>query len=174
MNKSGRATSAVLHNLTAGEREARARALRGAATEDRTAPEYFQAEAVGAPVEAAEPNVPLTRDALRQRELEEMRGIQEQEKTDGARKKQEDEVRHRDIQAARRATGASGTSADDRGRSMLARSGRKPVGPSSHQPARRAALPVDAKKKKIHAANPVALRSRRGAAPETTAVAAIK
>ena len=121
VTKSGRATSAVLHNLTAGEREARARALRGAASEDRAAPEYFQAEAVRPPVEETAPAAPLTRDALRQRELEELRNIQEQEKSDGARKKQEDEVRHRDIQAARRATG--GAAADDRGRSMLARPG---------------------------------------------------
>ena len=40
VSKSGRATSAVLHNLTKEEREARARALRGAAQEtDRSATE---------------------------------------------------------------------------------------------------------------------------------------
>jgi translation initiation factor IF-2 len=120
VSKSGRATSAVLHNLTKEEREARARALRGAATEDRRETDYFQAE-LARP--AAEPetasDVPQTRDSLRQRELEEMRRIQEQEKTDSTRKKQEDDVRHRDIQTARRAAGG----ADDRGRSMLARPG---------------------------------------------------
>ncbi len=119
VSKSGRSTSAVLHSLTADEREARARALRGAATEsDRTEPEYFRAEVVRPP-EPEVPAAPLTRDALRQRELEEMRRIQEQEKTESARKKQEDEVRQRDLQASRRASGT----ADDRGRSMLARPG---------------------------------------------------
>ena len=121
VTKNGRATSAVLHTLTAEEREARARALRGAASEPlRSEPEYFQAEVVRPPEEPETPAVPLTRDALRQRELEEMRRIQEQEKTESSRKKQEDEVRHRDLQAAR---GASATSTEDRGRSALARPG---------------------------------------------------
>ncbi len=123
VTKSGRTTSAVLHSLTAGEREARARALRGAAAEtDRPEPEYFQAEIVRPPVEPEAPAAPLTRDALRQREMEEMRNIQEHEKTESTRKKQEDEVRHRDIQAARRATGTT-TATEDRGRSALARPG---------------------------------------------------
>lgn len=118
VTKSGRATSAVLHSLTADEREARARALRGASAEtERAEPEYFRAEVVRPP-EPEAPAVPLTRDALRQRELEEMRRIQEQEKTENARKKQEDEVRHRDMQASRRATAV-----DERGRSALARPG---------------------------------------------------
>jgi translation initiation factor IF-2 len=121
VNKSGRATSAMLHNLTKEEREARARALRGAAAEERVAPEYFQAEVVAPLPEPEAPAVPLTRDALRQRELEELRRIQEQEKTDSARKKQEDEVRHTNMQASRRAAG--GSSSDDRGRSALARPG---------------------------------------------------
>jgi len=117
VNKSGRATSAVLHNLTKEEREARARALRGASAEgDRPEQEYFQAEVVRQPIEEEAPAGPVTRDALRQRELEEMHHIQEQEKTEGARKKQEDEVRHRDLQASRRP-------GEDRGRSMLARPG---------------------------------------------------
>jgi len=118
VTKSGRATSAVLHSLTADEREARARALRGASAEtERAEPEYFKAEVVRPP-EPETPSAPLTRDALRQRELEEMRRIQEQEKTESARKKQEDEVRQRDLQASRRATAG-----DDRGRSALARPG---------------------------------------------------
>ncbi|MDR3424269.1 MAG: translation initiation factor IF-2 [Alphaproteobacteria bacterium] len=122
VNKSGRSTSAILHGLTKEEREARARALLGAATEtERPEPAYFQAEVVRPPVEEETPAAPLTRDALRQRELEEMRRIQEQEKTENARKNQEDEIRHRDIQAARRA--ASGTATEDRGRSALARPG---------------------------------------------------
>ncbi|MDR3448425.1 MAG: translation initiation factor IF-2 [Alphaproteobacteria bacterium] len=124
VNRSGRATSAVLHNLTKEEREARARALRGAASDDRAAPDYFQAELVNKPADTATEAAsaePLTRDALRQRELEELRQIQGQEKTESARKKQEDEVRHNKIQDQRRATG--GAAADDRGRSMLARPG---------------------------------------------------
>jgi translation initiation factor IF-2 len=120
VTKSGRATSAVLHTLTAEEREARARALRGAASEPVREHEYFQAEVVRPP-EPETPAVPLTRDALRQRELEEMHGIQEHEKVESARKKQEDEVRHRDLQASRRAT--SSTTPEDRGRSALARPG---------------------------------------------------
>ena len=123
VSKSGRATSAVLHNLTKEEREARARALRGAAQEtDRSATEYFQAELAKPEIETSPetPAAPLTRDALRQRELEEMRRIQEYEKNESTRKKQEDEVRHRDLQASRRATSGAG---DDRGRSALARPG---------------------------------------------------
>ncbi len=118
VSKSGRATSAVIHNLTKEEREARARALLGAASEDRAEPQYFQAGLAIPESETEATATPVTRDVLRQRELEEMRRIQEQEKTESTRKKQEDEVRHRDIQATRRAT-----SADDRGRSMLARPG---------------------------------------------------
>ena len=70
VNKSGRSTSAVLHTLTAEEREARVRALRGAVTEPvRSEHDYFQAEVVRPPVEPEAPSEPLTRDALRQREL---------------------------------------------------------------------------------------------------------
>jgi translation initiation factor IF-2 len=125
VSKSGRATSAVLHNLTREERESRARALRGAATDERAAPEYFQAELAGAAVQEAEAATgqPLTRDALRQREMEELRRIQEQEKVDGARKKQEDEVRHTNLQASRRPATTTATTTEDRGRSMLARPG---------------------------------------------------
>lgn len=129
VSKSGRTTSAVLHSLTAEEREARVRALRGAAVEQptaRTEREYFQAEIVR-PSEPETPDVPLTRDLLRQRELEEMRHIQEQEKVESARKKQEDEVRHRDLQASRRPPGAS----EDRSRSALARPGENLAGRSS-------------------------------------------
>ncbi len=118
VTKSGRTTSAVLHSLTADEREARARALRGAAETERAEPEYFRPEVVRPP-EPAPDGAPLSRDALRQRELEEMRRIQEQEKTESARKKQEDEVRHRDLQASRRASATT----DERGRSALARPG---------------------------------------------------
>ena len=123
VSKSGRATSAMLHNLSNAEREARARALRGAASEDRAAPEYFQAEVAGASqVPEAAPAAPMTRDALRQRELEELRNIQEHEKTEKARKTKEDDVRHRDIQARR------GNAGEDRGRSVLARPGESLTG----------------------------------------------
>jgi translation initiation factor IF-2 len=125
VTKSGRNTSAVLHNLTSAEREARARALRGAVDDTRETPEYFQAEAVHAPVEetqTASDGAPLSRDALRQREMDEMRAIQAQEKTDTARKRQEDDVRHRDLQARRGITSTT-TASDDRGRAMLARPG---------------------------------------------------
>ncbi len=133
VTKSGRSTSAVLHTLTSEEREARARALRGAAAEPtRAEHDYFQAEVVRPPVEAETPAAPLTRDALRQRELEELRHIQEQEKTESARKKQEDEVRHRDLQASRR---PAGTSAEDRSRSAVARPGESLSGRPSHRTA---------------------------------------
>jgi translation initiation factor IF-2 len=131
VNKSGRSTSAVLHSLTTEERETRARALRGAASEPtRSEHEYFQAEVVRPLIEPEEPATPLTRDALRMRELEEMRHIQEQEKTESARKKQEDEVRHRDLQASRR---VPGTPAEDRSRSALARPGESLSGRPAHQ-----------------------------------------
>ncbi len=134
VTKSGRATSAILHSLTVEEREARARALRGAATETpRPEQEYFKPEVVRPP-EPEQPAVPLTRDALRQRELEEMRCIQEQEKTESARKRQEDEVRHRDLQASRSATA---TSDDSRSRSALARPGENLSGRSVSRTATR-------------------------------------
>jgi len=134
VTKSGRSQSAVLHTLTSEEREARARALRGAAAEPtRTEHDYFQAEVVRPPAEEEAPAAPLTRDALRQRELEELRHIQEQEKTESARKKQEDEIRGRDLQASRRPAGA--TSTDDRSRSAVARPGESLSGRPSHRAA---------------------------------------
>ncbi|MDD4615915.1 MAG: translation initiation factor IF-2 [Alphaproteobacteria bacterium] len=134
VSKSGRSTSAVLHTLTSEEREARARALRGAATETpRAEPEYFQAEVVRPP-EPETPSTPLGRDALRQRELEEMRRIQEQEKAESARKKQEDETRQRDLQASRRGTAST---AEDRGRSATARPGESLSGRPGRTPVAR-------------------------------------
>ena len=118
VTKSGRSTSAVLHNLTKEERETRARALRGAAQEaDRGETDYFQAEIVRPQAEAEVSSGPVTRDVLRQRELEEMRRIQEQEKSEGVRRKAEDETRHRDLQMRR------GGAADERALSALARPG---------------------------------------------------
>ena len=116
VTKSGRATSAVLKSLTKEEREARARALLGAQEAEQVPAEYFQPELARPEEPEIEvlPTGPLTRDALRQREVEELRRIQEFEKNESARKKEEDEVRHRDLQAKRSAEG---------GRSALARPG---------------------------------------------------
>ena len=102
----GRATSAVIRNLTAEEQEARARALRGAVL-DNERRESETAAAAAAEQQAqipigGEPVLPLTRDALRQRELDELRRIQEQEKTESERRRVEDDARGRDLQAARR------------------------------------------------------------------------
>ena len=101
----GRATSAVVRQLSPEERDARARALRGAATDsERREIENSSSDLYLPPIggEAAQPPAsPLTRDALRQRELEELRSIQEQEKSDGARRRVEDEARGRSLQASR-------------------------------------------------------------------------
>lgn len=100
----GRATSAMIRQLTPEERDARARALRGAVLEN----ERREAEGVASPTEPAiaiggEPVAqPLTRDALRQRELEELHRIQEQEKAENERRNAETEARGRDLQAARK------------------------------------------------------------------------
>ncbi len=105
----GRATSAVIRQLTQEEQEARARALRGAVIEnEKREHELAAMQESGIPV-GGEPAQPLTRDALRQRELEELRHIQEQEKTDVERRRVEDEVRGRDLQATRRVDASSRT-----------------------------------------------------------------
>ncbi|MDE2029713.1 MAG: translation initiation factor IF-2, partial [Alphaproteobacteria bacterium] len=125
VTKSGRSTSAILHSLTKEERDARARALLGASSGegDRREADYFQAElARPAQEDASETPAsgPMTRDALRQREMEELRRIQEHESKESARRKQEDEVRAGALQASRR---GAATGSDDRSRSMLARPG---------------------------------------------------
>ncbi|MFY9287147.1 MAG: translation initiation factor IF-2 N-terminal domain-containing protein, partial [Alphaproteobacteria bacterium] len=92
VNERGRATSAVIRQLTNEERDARARALRGAVLEG----EKRETEAsYTAPSEAGveQPTGPVTRDTLRARELEELRRIQEQEKTDSERRRAEDDAR---------------------------------------------------------------------------------
>ena len=108
------ATTAQLRQLTEEERNARARALRGAAVDNerREIEEAQQREAAAAlaaanPPPAAEANVPLTRDALRQRELEELRAIQAQEKAEGEKKRVEDDLRSRNLQAMRRSNETS-------------------------------------------------------------------
>jgi translation initiation factor IF-2 len=99
----GRASSAVIRQLTNEERDARVRALRGAVLDH----ERREAEAPAAP-EAQIPiggevvSAPLTRDALRQREMDELKKIQEQEKIDTERRRTEDAARGRDLQASRK------------------------------------------------------------------------
>ncbi|MER2520931.1 MAG: translation initiation factor IF-2 [Bdellovibrionales bacterium] len=100
----GRATSAMIRQLTPEERDARARALRGAVLES----ERREAEGLSTPSEPLIPiggepiNQPMTRDALRQRELEELHRIQEHEKTESERRKAENDARGRDLQASRK------------------------------------------------------------------------
>jgi len=89
VNERGRATSAVIRQLTPEERESRARALRGAVLDN----ERREAD-VASGEGTHESDMESGRDPLRQRELEEMRLIKEQEKTDG-------ESRGRDMQASR-------------------------------------------------------------------------
>ncbi len=97
----GRATSAVIRQLTPEERAARERALRGAVLDNERRETETETSLPAVSI-GGEPVAPLTRDALRQRELEELRRIQEQEKVEGERKRAEDEVRGRDLQAARK------------------------------------------------------------------------
>ncbi|MDD5585684.1 MAG: translation initiation factor IF-2, partial [Alphaproteobacteria bacterium] len=98
VNERGRATSAVIRQLTQEEREARMRALRGAVLEGeqrRVSREAFEEkENEAAELEARQETAPLSeRDRLRLRELEELKTIQEQEKAESERLKQEDEQR---------------------------------------------------------------------------------
>ena len=99
INERGRATSAIIRQLTPEERDARARALRGAVLDN----ERRDSESVG-----LDDNLPQTpeqimaaRDPLRARELEELRRIREQEKTDAERKRHDDDARGRELQASR-------------------------------------------------------------------------
>src|SRR3984885_1671612 len=78
VNERGRATSAVIRQLTPEERDVRARALRGAVLDNEKREADIAAGEAGA--EAAGETL---RDPLRQREMEELRRIQEKEKTDG-------------------------------------------------------------------------------------------
>ena len=92
VNERGRATSAIIRQLTTEERDARARALRGAVLEnEKRENETFTTEP--SPTSSLESPPLNSRDALRQREMDELRRIQEQEKTDGDRRRAEDEVR---------------------------------------------------------------------------------
>src|ERR1700722_7855653 len=95
----GRATSAVIRPLTPEERDARARALRGAVIDGEKHEDDVSASggyvAIGGEA-AGSPS-----DVLRQRELEELRSIQEHEKSESERRRAEDDVRGRNMQAAR-------------------------------------------------------------------------
>jgi len=123
----GRATSAVIRNLTSEERDARARALRGAVLDhDRRDTEHVLPDAqISIGGEAA--TAPLTRDTLRQRELEELRRIQEQEKTEGDRRRVEDAARGRDLQSTRKGE-ASGRGASNMTAARLGDSPARPAG----------------------------------------------
>ncbi len=80
VNERGRATSAIIRQLTPEERDTRARALRGAVLDNEKRDSETAIESTGAiSAEAGG-------DPLRQRELEELHRIQEQEKTEGARR----------------------------------------------------------------------------------------
>ena len=113
--------------LTQEERESRMRALRGAvidnesrrkAAEEKEAQEVLDAAVETAAAEAAAEGPPLSpRERLRQRELEELRSIQNQEREESERRKVEDEKRAKASSGARR-------SGEDRGsRTVAARAG---------------------------------------------------
>jgi translation initiation factor IF-2 len=101
----GRATSAVIRQLTQEEQDARARALRGAVLDNEKRESEQAIEEARIPIGGVPVQQPMTRDALRQRELEELRLIQEQEKTEGEIRRAQDDVRGRDLQAARKVEG---------------------------------------------------------------------
>jgi translation initiation factor IF-2 len=84
VNQRGRATSAVIRQLTTEERDARVRALRGAVLDN----EKREAESSLNAGDASDEAVSATgvTDPLRQRELEELRKIQEQEKVENERR----------------------------------------------------------------------------------------
>ncbi len=112
VNERGRATSAVIRKLTQEERDTRMRALRGAVLENEQKRSHAPAatgagDADAAAVEpAVEAGPPLTeRERLRLRELEELRDIQSQEKSDSERRKLEDEQRARNLPGGNRAGG---------------------------------------------------------------------
>jgi translation initiation factor IF-2 len=100
LNLGGRSGTSA-RQLTSEEREARIRALRGAVL-DNEAKAKAEAEAAALAPEVtevaapAEPVTPMTqRERLRQRELEELRRIQEQEKKEEDRRKQEEDQTRR-------------------------------------------------------------------------------
>ena len=106
----GRATSAVIRNLTNEERDARARALRGAVLEGERRENEPQAPEVQIPIGGEAVAQPMTRDALRQREMDELKRIQEHEKGEADRRKVEDAARGRDLQARKGEASGRGAS----------------------------------------------------------------
>lgn len=103
----GKTSSATVRQLTDEERNTRMRALRGAEIQpdNKRSTSISDIMALNAePQPAAEPETitPVSaRERLRQRELEELRAIQEVERTEGERKKLEDEKHVRSFSAAR-------------------------------------------------------------------------
>jgi translation initiation factor IF-2 len=101
---SGRSGSAP-RQLTTEERDARARALRGAVLDSGETRRVNAPPMVATPVNRApEPvaETPPDGNTLRNRELEELRLIQEQEKVTASTKKVEDEQRRRELLEGRR------------------------------------------------------------------------
>jgi translation initiation factor IF-2 len=97
--------AAAPRQLTSEERAARERALRTAATEEPRRPlpprEAAAHEEEPAPTPAPEPARPLTAEERRQRELAEMRAIEEEEKkkaADAEKARQEDQAKKREAE----------------------------------------------------------------------------
>ncbi len=93
--------------LTQGERDARMRALRGAVLENEQRKKDAPSQAADTPQETLASNEPAAppmseRERLRLRELEELRSIQDQERTENERRRQEDEQRARNWSAQKR------------------------------------------------------------------------
>jgi len=105
----GRATSATIRQLTNEERDARVRALRGAVIDNERRENEPDLNAL-IPIGGEAVVAPPTRDGLRQRELEELRRIQEQEKIESERRKTEDAARGRDLQNTRKGEASGGRS----------------------------------------------------------------
>ena len=113
VNERGRATSAVIRHLTPEERDARLRALRGAVLESEQRRASLDAgeeiETGAAESEPGQEATPLSeRDRLRLREIEELKSIQDQEKADSERRKQEDEQRALSRKGSAAPTGEAG------------------------------------------------------------------
>jgi translation initiation factor IF-2 len=104
VNERGRATSAVIRQLTPEERDARARALRGAVIDNERREEQPHDGQAGSAAEAGG-------DPLRQRELEELRLIQEQQKSGDAHGRDMQASRRIDPERMRMATRAGETAA---------------------------------------------------------------
>ncbi len=98
LTEQGRARSATIRQLTSEERAARIQVLREALEEEKRAEQKPQAPGPG---EAGAPDAPPSSDSLRQRELDELRQIQELEK----KKAEEEEQKRKESATARRKEG---------------------------------------------------------------------